>query len=319
MTTRTILQACVLSAALAVSAGVSAASPTVDQVYQAAKAGRYTDAQTMMDQVLKEHPNSGRAHYVQAELLAKQGQYDRAREELATAERLAPGLPFAKAASVQGLRTRLNGTSTVESPVAPAGTPTVQSGLPAAQYGPDQYSAPREQRSSGGGGGFGFMPIVFILVIAGVAFFMLRGLRRRNNQPQAGYPGGYGNQGLNGGFGNNGQNYPGNPGNYGYGQQPMGPGYPQQGSGLGSRIAGGLATGAALGAGMVAGEAIARQFSHRDEGGHNAASNAGNDSMGLTPIQPDNFDMGGNDFGLNDSSSWDDSGGGGGGGDDDWT
>lgn len=318
MTTRKILQACMLSAALVASAAVYAASPSVDQVYQAARAGRYTDAQAMMDQVLKEHPDSGRAHYVQAELLAKQGQYDRAREELATAERLAPGLPFAKAASVQGLRTRLNGTSTVESPVVPAGTPTVQSGLPAAQYGPDQYSAPREQRSSGeGGGGFGFMPIVFFLVIAGVAFFIvrgLRGLRRRNNPQQAGYPGGYGGQGLNGGFGNNGQA----PGNYGYGQQPMGPGYQQPGSGLGSRIAGGLATGAALGAGMVAGEAIARQFTHRDEGGHSAASSFGNESSGLDPIQPDNFDMGGNDFGLNDSSSWDDSGGGGG-GDDDWT
>mgnify|MGYP003868170939 CR=1 FL=1 len=54
----------------------------------------------MIQQVLIGHPNSAKAHYVQAEIAARQGQLPRAREALATAEKLAPGLPFAKAESV---------------------------------------------------------------------------------------------------------------------------------------------------------------------------------------------------------------------------
>ena len=49
----------------------------------------------MMDQVLRHPPNSATAHFVMAELLAKEGRVSNARSELATAERLAPGLPFA--------------------------------------------------------------------------------------------------------------------------------------------------------------------------------------------------------------------------------
>jgi Flp pilus assembly protein TadD len=50
----------------------------------------------MMQQVLVAHPNSAKAHFVQAELSARQGNLARAQEELTTAEKLAPGLPFAK-------------------------------------------------------------------------------------------------------------------------------------------------------------------------------------------------------------------------------
>ena len=69
--------------------------PTMDQVYAAAKSGQLDKAQTMIQQVLIGHPNSAKAHYVQAEIAARQGQLPRAREALANAERLAPGLPFA--------------------------------------------------------------------------------------------------------------------------------------------------------------------------------------------------------------------------------
>ncbi|MEJ1958079.1 MAG: tetratricopeptide repeat protein [Nitrosomonadales bacterium] len=64
--------------------------PTLDQVYQAAHAGRIDDAQRMMGTVLKVHPESAKAHYVEAELLAKQGQMGQAETELNTAQRLKP-------------------------------------------------------------------------------------------------------------------------------------------------------------------------------------------------------------------------------------
>ena len=41
----------------------------------------------MMDQVLRDPPNSAMAHFVMAELLAKEGRVSNARFELATAER----------------------------------------------------------------------------------------------------------------------------------------------------------------------------------------------------------------------------------------
>ena len=73
---------------------------------------------------------------------------------------------------------------------------------------------------------------------------------------------------------------------------------------MGSRIMGGLATGAAVGTGMVAGEALMHHF--MDGRVHPLNSPLGND---LGPsLQDSGFDdMGGTDFGVADSSSWDDS------------
>ena len=85
----------------------SPSEPTLKQVYEAAQAGRLEQAQAMMQQVLVAHPNSAKAHFVQAELSARQGQLGRARDSLATAEKLAPGLPFAKQEAVQALRSQL--------------------------------------------------------------------------------------------------------------------------------------------------------------------------------------------------------------------
>src|ERR1039457_1968221 len=93
----------VLLSAVFFSNGVALAddSPTLDQVYQAAHAGRMNEAQRMMDKVLKEHPNSAKAHFVEAELLATQGKMGNAEDELKNAERLKPDMSFAKPQAVQ--------------------------------------------------------------------------------------------------------------------------------------------------------------------------------------------------------------------------
>jgi hypothetical protein len=85
----------------------AAADPTVAQVYEAAETGHMDQAQQMMDQVLIDHPKSGTAHYVQAELYARQGKSAQARAELGTAETLEPGLPHIAAQSVQNLKAEL--------------------------------------------------------------------------------------------------------------------------------------------------------------------------------------------------------------------
>jgi len=83
--------------------------------------------------------------------------------------------------------------------------------------------------------------------------------------------------------------------------------------GMGSGIMGSLATGAAVGAGIVAGEALMHHFTdgHRSDSAAPLAADSN-----LNSVQPPaSYDMGGSDFGVSDTSSWDDSSGGGGGGD----
>lgn len=96
--------ALMLFASIGISLPTFAAEPSLHEVYQAANAGKLDDAQHMMKDVLQAHPNSGKAHFVEAELLAKQGNLKQAANELAVAEKFAPGLPFANAQSVSSLR-----------------------------------------------------------------------------------------------------------------------------------------------------------------------------------------------------------------------
>ena len=83
------------------------ADPTVHQIYEAASSGHLDQAQQMMDQVLHDHPDSAKAHYVQSELYAREGKLSLARAELGRAEQLAPGLPKENPRSVAELRSQL--------------------------------------------------------------------------------------------------------------------------------------------------------------------------------------------------------------------
>lgn len=310
MTAKTLVRTTLLASALALSAPVFAA-PSTHDVYVAAEAGKFAEAQAMMDQVLKEHPNSAKAHYVEAELLAKQGKFAAAEAELKTAERLEPGLPFAKADAVAKLRTLL-----ASGQAAPAARSNYGQAAPAAAPASVQY------RNAERGTPWGTILILGALAV-GFIIIAARFMSRRTQQVTPTFSG----NGLGGtqSWGNGGGvQQPGYP-QQGYPQQ----GYPQPGygpaaqPGMGSRIMGGLATGAAVGAGIVAGEALMHHFTDGDRGGSHDANaaprndivydqpNAGNDLLR-------NDDMGGTDFGLNDSSSWDSGGGGDSGGGDDW-
>lgn len=267
--------------------GAAGSEPTIDQIYSAAKAGQLDRADTMIAQVLKNHPNSGKAHFVKAELAAREGNRDLAKQELATAEKLSPGLPFAKAESVQALRNQLNSS--------PA--PARRMGDTGSNFSPSPAPIP-PQRSFP----WGTVALVGLVFVIGIAL-----LRRRTiTQPVgAGYDGAYGNT-------------PAAPyGQTGYG--PMyPPGAPQQPS-MGSTIGRGLATGLAVGAGAVAAEEIGRRiFSHEGNAAplqHDYGNAPSLDQIDDGMRRNLNTDMGGNDFGIADGGSWDDGGGGGGGGD----
>jgi hypothetical protein len=246
--------------------------PTLNDVYATAQAGKLDDAQVMMQQVLIAHPNSAKAHFVRSELFAKQGKFGPAREALATAEKLAPGLPFAQPESVQALRAELSGRSSAPSNSQPAAAPATSSWA---------------------------TPVLLTGAVIALGYFMFR---RRVPQPlqppssgRFGYAASQAQQGVPQPAG-------------GLGNWPPSQGYAQPtGSGLGGRIAGGLATGLAVGAGVMAAEAIGRNLT----GGHGRDNNLTMDSFANeqdADALRRNADMGGQDFGVNDVGSWDDAG-----------
>ena len=285
LTLKRIVASLVLATALACAGPVLAADPTVHQVYEAARAGHFEEAQQMMNQVLRDHPDSAEAHYVEAQLSAKMGNFPQARAELAKAQQLDPSGAFAKPESLASLQRELARGS--------------NSGYRTAPY-------VREQHHSS----FGYWPII-LLVIAGVVIGWA--LLSRRNPPQYGgypqYPGGVPPAGGPGG------GY-GVPPGYG----PAGYGPPMGGGGMGSGIVGGLASGLAIGAGVAAGEELVHHWIDRD--GNRVE---GQPPPGYVPPPDDNPNMGGNDCGVSDNDSWDSGGGsgdfgtGGGGGGDDWT
>lgn len=244
--------------------------PTLNQVYEAAQAGRIGQAQDMMKQVLKDHPKSGKAHYVEAELLARQKLFAQARQELATAETLAPGLPFAKPSAVHALRSELSAPT----PAAPA----------MREFGfrtPD--AAPVSSPVSS-------FPWGLALGLGGIAAALFVIMRQRrsavNAMPSASYPPG---QVVQPGA------VPGAP-NAPYGQ----PGYGQATPGMGSNLMGGLATGLAVGAGVVAAE----QIGHRLFGSEHAQGLPAAGGNQVFPLDP-NEQMGGDNFGITDDGGWD--------------
>lgn len=267
------------------------AEPTMNQIYTTAQAGKLDEAQLMVQQVLISHPKSAKAFFVRAELFARQGKLDSARESLASAEKYAPGLPFAKPEAVQALRSQLSSKPQVKSVATPA----------------MNYASPTAPASSSSSW---VLPLLLAagVMVAGYFFF-----RRRAPAPSMQQPGYMNQNGLNGpqGFGLGGGAMQPQPA---YPQPGYPQGYPQPaGTGLGGRIMGGVATGLAVGAGVMAVEAIGRNLM----GGHNAAAPQ-TDQLSQNNFEPlaQNTDMGGSNFGISDTS-WDD-GGSDAGGSSDW-
>lgn len=109
------------SLALALSLAMTAAAsaePALHEVYETARTGHLAEARQMMREVLQNHPNSAKAHYVAAEIDARSGDVPAAAKELVTAERLDPGLSFAKPEAVAALRRELAGPRGESRPVA---------------------------------------------------------------------------------------------------------------------------------------------------------------------------------------------------------
>lgn len=197
-----------------------AADPTPAQVYQAARSGNLSEAQQMIAQVLRDHPGSGQAHYVAAQIDARAGNFGLARQELRTARSLEPGLPFARPGALRRLEMQLG--------QAP---------------GAGVARAPARARHSSHLG-------MFLILITGAVVLWLV-LRRR--AAAMGYPQQY--SGPDGGPYPGGAPPGMPPAGYGPGGYPGG--YMPGG---GSGIMGSVASGLALGAGVAAGEELVQHM-----------------------------------------------------------
>jgi hypothetical protein len=106
-------RACISGLAVLVVAAAGVAFADTDatphQIYEAAQSGHMAEAQRMIDQVLRDHPQNAKAHFIAAELDARIGDTAAARQQLATAKQLDPTQAFTNANSLSALERQLTG------------------------------------------------------------------------------------------------------------------------------------------------------------------------------------------------------------------
>ena len=204
----------VFAAAILLTSNMVFAEATLPEVYKAVQSGQMAKADAMMKEVLQNHPNSAKAHYVAAELYLKEGKLEVARNHFIKAQNLAPGLPFAQAESVQKLQVQLS--SGAGGSVAGSSPSSI-------------FSNPI------------FWGLIAILVVGVIIMMRHRKAQAVQvyNAPSAGYPGAPGTPGGP-------TPYPGGPAGY-----PGAPAAGGMGSGLMGSLATGAALGAGMYAGQA--------------------------------------------------------------------
>jgi hypothetical protein len=217
---------------LVVLSAASWALPSEQQVQDAVKQGQYTQAQSMMAEVVAAKPNSAKAHYIYAEILARNGAFGKASEETAKAKQLDPEIKFTDAAQFRSFEETLQREQSQPAPrVAPRPTPSY---------------APTSSNSTSTGGGIPGWIWLIGLVILGIVLWRGFSRSRAAGGMQQGGAAGYGPGGMNQGYG---------PGGYGPGGVPGA----QGGSGL-------LGTGLAVAGGVAGGMLLDEVLHHRDGG-----------------------------------------------------
>lgn len=237
--------------------GTAQALPTVDQVQAAAKAGDYAGAEKMMREVVAAKPDSARAHYVLAELLAHQRQFDDAAAHTRRARALDPAIKFTDPARFTAFEQALQRQ---QAAAAKPGVPAALDPAPAARAAPVERAETVERAGSAGGVPIWLLVAGAILFIGIAVSFMRRRTAAQVQQPAFG-GGGYGGPvGSGMGYG------PGMP------QAPGSGGPGMLGVGLG--VAGGVA------AGMLAERLL---HGGHDQGSLQGHADAGGPAGGLIP------------------------------------
>ena len=80
--------------ALLVLSAAAFALPSVEAVQKEVQQGHYAQAESMMHEVVAAKPNSAKAHYIYAEILAHNGRFDQAAQEARLARQIDPQIAF---------------------------------------------------------------------------------------------------------------------------------------------------------------------------------------------------------------------------------
>jgi hypothetical protein len=259
------------------SSGAAFAGDSPREVQAALQQGNYALAEQDMRQAISEHPQSAKAHYVLAQVLAHEGNIGDAAKEANQAQQLDPQLGFTDPARFERFQAELRQAL---APVATRGAVAQRITHPMVQV---------EHRH------FHMLWLILGLLVV-IGLFMLF---RRN---QRGASSGYEQRGYA-------PPQAGAPNGYGAAYPPPAPPYPQQppaaGSGLGGAFVGGLA-GGVLGAAAV--EMFENHERRVDQGGFGGSQPFGGQPGGFPNNDPQGqayddlrsspIDMG------NDDSSW---------------
>ncbi len=294
--------------ALALLTSMAFALPAPKDIEQAVQAGNYQQAETLVREVLREKPESAKAHYELGQILARQSRMPEAHKALVRAQELDPALKFTN--QPEKFRDLFARTG------APAPGGAVSSGLqstPVAAPSAGQSSSNAQQRPAAAEGIGSSIPMSYVwigLIGVGILAFLLVRNARNSAQPQP--TAAYGNAlatagGAQRGFG-------GQPG--GFGGQP---GYGGYGPGAAPNSGPGAMTGAVVGglAGVAAGYALSKALegNHHDAGQQSLHNSPASDQFQPLSSAPSQ-DFGAFDSGAGDS--WDSGGDSSGGGGDDW-
>jgi hypothetical protein len=165
-------------ASLLFVSAVAFAAPTVQQIESAMSQGNWQQADAGLSEVLKEHPNNARAHYLYSQVLDREGRSAEALAQVQQARTLDPQIRFTDPSRFAQTEARIRKNAERAgdaggNTTSRAGNPFVQQNSPAVQ----QQSAMVSQAPQRHGPGMGMW--VGIIILIGVIALVLRWTLRR--------------------------------------------------------------------------------------------------------------------------------------------
>ena len=163
----------ILASVVIAAAAVSAFAGSKEDIQADMKAGRWSQADTRLTEVLAKHPDNALAHYWQAQVKQREGQLDEARKHLSAAKELDPQSKFASdKAALSRLEAALDKPVPVPSPKLD--NPAPRQTLPARVDTPQ--AAPYQEPKSSGGSGWLWIGLI---VLAVFIFWAVRSAKSR--------------------------------------------------------------------------------------------------------------------------------------------
>jgi len=266
-------------AMLALMSPLALALPAPKDIEAAVNAGQLSRAEDMLKEVIREKPNSAKAHYELGQVLARAGRHFEAREALEKARSLDPSLRFASnPAHFNEILNRIPGgsagASTGAGPVLASPRADMSSQPMSPVHAPAAPSFPWSYVLIGGG------------ALLAAWMFMRRRIAAGMGGPTVAGAGGS-MATASAGYGSYGGSYP----------APQA----RSGAGMGGAVLGGVA-------GLAAGYGLAKMMEHGAD--HASSGSALSGAGGYTPIEPmrqpdfGNFDAGsGNDWDASDAGA----------------